>query len=388
MTLLARIQVHTQQICGLAWSCDGEQFATGGNDNLCCLFSVDKILESKDEQDDVTIETKPMTPSWSTSFAASEKIEANISKEEPGEQTQTTLNPHAPEFTPINRSADNVPWPSWPDESRASPQLPYTTRYTAWAHNVDNDDGDDLVLPIIPSTPPHPPVKTWRASAADQTWHHLAAVKAIAFCPWRPHLIATGGGSNDKMIHFFHSTSGAVLATISVNAQVTSLHWSATRREIAATFGYAQPEHPVRIAVFSWPDCKMVGSVKWDGEHRALFAVTYPGSPMARLSLGTTGVAMDGSEPPSTSPLEDSSRESGSQGTDMGSHSRRRTSRRRREMGEGCLIVAASDKSVKFHEVWGTSRGRSITATGPGALGGSDIIEMAEGIDKEGDIIR
>ena len=32
---LARIQVHTQQICGLSWSADGEFFATGGNDNAC-----------------------------------------------------------------------------------------------------------------------------------------------------------------------------------------------------------------------------------------------------------------------------------------------------------------------------------------------------------------
>jgi hypothetical protein len=29
-----------------------------------------------------------------------------------------------------------------------------------------------------------------------------------------------------------------------------------------------------------------------------------------------------------------------------------------------------------------------MAASSPGVLGGSDIIEMAEGIDKEGDIIR
>lgn len=86
-------------------------------------------------------------------------------------------------------------------------------------------------------------------------------MKAIAFCPWREGLVATGGGSHDKCIHFFHTTSGVALATIAVHAQVTSLIWSTTRREIAATFGYAQPEHPYRIAVFSWPKCRQVAAI-------------------------------------------------------------------------------------------------------------------------------
>lgn len=45
ITLISRIQPHRQQICGLAWSADGKQFATGGNDNLACLFDVSKVVE-------------------------------------------------------------------------------------------------------------------------------------------------------------------------------------------------------------------------------------------------------------------------------------------------------------------------------------------------------
>lgn len=104
-------------------------------------------------------------------------------------------------------------------------------------------------------------MKCLQLGSEKHRWRHGAAVKAIAFCPWRQGLVATGGGSNDKCIHFYHTTSGAALATISVAAQVTSLIWSTTRREIAATFGYAQPDHPYRIAVFSWPDCRQVAAV-------------------------------------------------------------------------------------------------------------------------------
>lgn len=52
MTLLARISIHSQQICGLAWSYDGALLATGGNDNLCCLFRASGILQSQSDDPD------------------------------------------------------------------------------------------------------------------------------------------------------------------------------------------------------------------------------------------------------------------------------------------------------------------------------------------------
>lgn len=53
---------------------------------------------------------------------------------------------------------------------------------------------------------------------------------------------------------------------------------------------------------------------------------------------------------------------------------------------EGCIVVAASDESVKFHEVW--SAGMKSVRGGEGLLGGSDILEGLEGIDREGDMLR
>jgi hypothetical protein len=49
-------------------------------------------------------------------------------------------------------------------------------------------------------------------------------------------------------------------------------------------------------------------------------------------------------------------------------------------------VVAASDKSVKFYEVWPPDQ--KSTVGGTRMLGGSDILESLEGIDKDGDIIR
>lgn len=268
MTLLARISIHSQQICGLAWSPDGSMLATGGNDNLCCLFETSRILQPQPDHDE--------------------------------------LNNKVFQGAGGTRSVQ-----AFTDHRR---------------------------------------IKTILAGAEKHRWVHRAAVKAIAFCPWRAGLIATGGGSNDKCIHFFHAFSGACLATISVAAQVTSLIWSTTRREIVATFGYAQPEHPIRIAVFSWPDCTQVATIPWEGEHRALYAIPYPGGPNESHYNREGGNTMS------------------------------------RTAQEGCIVVAASDESVKFHEVW--SAGRKATRGAEGLLGGSDILEGLEGNDREGEVIR
>ncbi|CZT10126.1 related to meiosis-specific APC/C activator protein AMA1 [Rhynchosporium graminicola] len=270
MTLLVKISVHSQQICGLSFSCDGSLLATGGNDNLCCLFRTNDVLHKTREESQVLEET----------------------------------------FT--------------------------------------GGEGTRRIHTLVA----RPDVKAIKLGAEKHRWVHGAAVKAIAFCPWRDGLVATGGGSNDKCIHFFHTTSGTCLATISVAAQVTSLIWSTTRREIVATFGYAQPEHPYRIAVFSWPECKQVAAIPWEGEHRALYAIPYPGGP----------------------------NESQSQTSREGVRGLSRTAT------EGCIVVASSDESVKFHEVW--AAGQKATVGGEGLLGGSDILEGLEGIDKEGDVIR
>lgn len=47
--LIAKVSLHSQQICGLAWSPNGKLFISGGNDNLCCLFDADSVLVKKQE---------------------------------------------------------------------------------------------------------------------------------------------------------------------------------------------------------------------------------------------------------------------------------------------------------------------------------------------------
>ena len=270
VNLVCRLAVHSQQVCGLAWAPSGKFFATGGNDNSCCVFERSRVIRDQPNRR--------------------------------GETMRDVLK----SFNGINI----VPAGGAPDQSLSPEQ----------AHE-------------------------------RHRWFVNAAVKAIAFCPWQQGLIAIGGGSNDRCIHFYHVQSGACLATIDCAAQVTSLIWSTTRREIAATFGFPQPEHSYRIAVFSWPDCAQVVAIPWADEDRALYAIPYPGGPNDGRTKGESGSWWSRTEE------------------------------------EGCIVVATSGASIKFHEVW--SEARKATSPRKGTLGGSDILELLHGIEKDdADIIR
>jgi hypothetical protein len=283
MTLLARMTIHTQQICGLAWSAAGDMFASGGNDNNCFLFETKRVLQLNN-----------------------------------GESTSATLNVR---------------------EGPAGESI----------YTVTNRSGPVLYLPN---------------TVAKHKWTLNAAVKAMAFCPWHRGLVAIGGGSNDRCIHFYHTRSGACLATIDCAAQVTSLVWSQTRREIAATFGFAQPEHPYRIAVFAWPSCEQVVAVPWWDENRALCAVAYPRGPMSSPDAGDR---------------RDGDRERGEDSVLGG-----------QRIEEGCIVVAASDMAIRFHEIWTDRRGGGGGLLGgtAGLLGGSDILEGLYGVERESAVIR
>ncbi|KAL2352060.1 meiosis-specific APC/C activator protein AMA1 [Cryomyces antarcticus] len=264
MTLLARMTLHTQQVCGLAWSPDGELFATGGNDNACFLCETRKILSSGS------------------------------------------------------------------NHSSGSPTV-----------NVrPGTNGNDRAWDILPG-------------------------------------------------------QGAVL---SVQPGMEK-HKSHTRREIAATFGFAQPDHLYRVAVFAWPSCEQVVAIPWLDEHRALYAISYPGGPNG------TNEELDGHRERSSIARSSASR--AARGGSTSGSGEGGTWYASRTHLEGCIVVATSDASIKFHEIWPETPGRQllgfsssqgierrpcggISALGSsiGGLGGSSILKGLEGIEETRGAIR
>lgn len=78
---------------------------------------------------------------------------------------------------------------------------------------------------------------------------HTAAVKALSWCPWQSSVLATGGGSLDRRINIWNTTTGARVASADTGSQVTSLNWNSNHRELASCHGYPANS----VAVWSYP---------------------------------------------------------------------------------------------------------------------------------------
>lgn len=68
---------------------------------------------------------------------------------------------------------------------------------------------------------------------------HSAAVKGLAWCPWKAQLLASGGGSADRCIKLWNSSSGQCLKSIDTGSQVCALEWNHHDRELLSAHGYA-----------------------------------------------------------------------------------------------------------------------------------------------------
>lgn len=77
---------------------------------------------------------------------------------------------------------------------------------------------NDNMVHLWDQRSPSTPVHTLNA--------HLAAVKAISWCPWQPRTLATGGGTTDRTIKFWNTLSGNMLQSVDTGSQVRLILFS------------------------------------------------------------------------------------------------------------------------------------------------------------------
>ena len=161
---------------------------------------------------------------------------------------------------------------------------------------------------------------------------HEAAVKAVAFCPWMPNLLATGGGSRDKHIRFWHSKSGTLISKFKTKGQITAVIWSRSKKEILVTFGFGDHNEKNDIlSVYSYPSMKLKIKVTAPPDMRIL----------------TADISNDFSS----------------------------------------ICTSISDQSVRIYNVWNSKLDMKMGVYEKGIYG-SEIIEATEGVDKSIDTIR
>ncbi|KAK9454391.1 WD40-repeat-containing domain protein [Dipodascopsis uninucleata] len=110
--------------------------------------------------------------------------------------------------------------------------------------------------------------------------NHKAAVKALAWCPWQLNLLATGGGTYDKHIHFWNGTTGARVNSIDTGSQVTSLQWSHNYKEIVSSHGY--PDN--NLSIWSYPTLVKNGEIQGHDTRILGSALSPDGSTLATVA--------------------------------------------------------------------------------------------------------
>jgi len=137
----ARLLGHRNEVCGLAWSPDGRQLASGGNDNLLKIWDASRM---------------------STRSGA--------------------ICPQAGSSRGLNAQTDGARW---------------------------------------------------------TMTQHSAAVKALAWCPLKRQLLASGGGSQDRTIRFWNTGSGELRKEIDTQSQVCGIIWSKKDMELVSSHGFS-----------------------------------------------------------------------------------------------------------------------------------------------------
>ncbi|XP_009626491.1 B-type cell cycle switch protein ccs52A [Nicotiana tabacum] len=86
---------------------------------------------------------------------------------------------------------------------------------------------------------------------------HTAAVKAIAWSPHLHGLLASGGGTADRCIRFWNTTTNTHLSCIDTGSQVCNLVWSKNVDELVSTHGYSQNQ----IILWRYPTMSKIATL-------------------------------------------------------------------------------------------------------------------------------
>ncbi|KAL8968990.1 MAG: hypothetical protein Q9183_002209 [Haloplaca sp. 2 TL-2023] len=86
---------------------------------------------------------------------------------------------------------------------------------------------------------------------------HCAAVKAVAWSPHKPNLLASGGGTADRNIRFWDTSKGVCTNKLDTGSQVCNLVWSKNSNELVSTHGFSQNQ----ISIWKAPVMKQVATL-------------------------------------------------------------------------------------------------------------------------------
>ncbi|CAH8442072.1 unnamed protein product [Heterobilharzia americana] len=119
----------------------------------------------------------------------------------------------------------------------------------------------------------------WSAGDTSKPIHvlrdHQAAVKAMSWCPWKPNLLCTGGGTSDHTLRFWNTTTGVCVKSLDVVAQVSGIIWNTEYREILTSHGAPLKQ----LVIWKYPEITQITHLK-EHQGRVLCIASSPDNEM------------------------------------------------------------------------------------------------------------
>ncbi|KAH7854218.1 hypothetical protein Vadar_011454 [Vaccinium darrowii] len=111
-------------------------------------------------------------------------------------------------------------------------------------------------------------VYIWEASmiSSSHFFHrfndHQGAVKALAWCPYESHVLASGGGTTDGCIKIWNVRKGMCISSTGTKAQICGLEWNRHHKEILSGHGFSTDVLNNQLCLWQYPSMSKIGGLK------------------------------------------------------------------------------------------------------------------------------
>ena len=222
---LMETQGEGSHVTSLAWIQEGNYMAVGTSDHKVQLWDVDKLKQVRSMTGH---RARVSSLAWNGPCLSSGSRDSMIYHHDvrAPEHKVGCLKGHAQEVCGLKWSPSGQQLASGGNDNILNI---WDDRYTASSTSSNGCMANDVSLHRLDA--------------------HQAAVKALAWCPWQKHLLASGGGTADRCIRMWNTQTGAQLQSVDTKSQVCALQWAKHEKELVSAHGYSHNQ----VALWKYP---------------------------------------------------------------------------------------------------------------------------------------
>lgn len=258
---------HNQEVCKLKWSPSGHLLASGGNDNLLCLWDLNQSTNNNARRINSTNNLPNVNSNANSNlnnnrtqlnnqFNNNNNNNNNLFNNVIGNNNQENSNGFSRiPSNNINNNFNNINI-NYPNnltdvnsEINNRSSIPYNSNNLnrsnsalIWSINERNtvseysnsnlNSNNNSIIPLINNN-------VNQITPKFTSSIHEAAVKAIDWCPWDKNLLVTGAGSKDKTIKFWNTEKFTMINSINTESQVCNVLFHPFEKEIISSHGFS-----------------------------------------------------------------------------------------------------------------------------------------------------